>query len=161
MWRSGLRICCCHCSSLGGCFGGGLIPGQGNLSSQRFCQVSGSGFHVQRYWGNSLGVQQSLHSNLPERCLPRRAALGPSAWRRHTRLDPCVWSGNGSRGPRSPEQPQPWRWGLGKDQKGRTAPSTGWQPQPPIPPTLKSYGCIPHRHTASGLPAWAWGDPQH
>lgn len=95
-------------------------------------------------------------------CLPRRAALGPSAWRRHTQLGPCVWSGNGSQGPHSPEGPQPWRWGLGKEQKGVTAPSTqAGDPSLPPPPAPNSYSCIPHQHTASVQPVWAWRGPQH
>lgn len=41
-------------------------PRHSHLSSHRFCQVSGSGPHVQHYWGNSPGEQLNLHSNLPE-----------------------------------------------------------------------------------------------
>lgn len=41
-------------------------PRHSHLSSHRFCQVSGSGPHVQHYWGSSPGEQLNLHSNLPE-----------------------------------------------------------------------------------------------
>lgn len=86
-------------------------------------------------------------------CLPRRAALGPSAWRRHTQLGPCVWSGNGSQGPRSPEGPQPWRWGLGKEQKGMTAPSTQpGNPSPPTrPPLLQLHSSSAHSFRSASL----------
>ena len=31
-WLSRLRIWCCHCSGLGGCYGVGLIPGPGTTT---------------------------------------------------------------------------------------------------------------------------------
>ena len=63
LWNTGLRIQCCHCSSLGHCHGAGLIPGPGTSTYLR-CSQKKPKYKVKIFSSSVLKNMHTFESQL-------------------------------------------------------------------------------------------------